>query len=127
MKADDKKNKRAVRVTDERVIEVLQATAGIVAHAAKKLGYNRCHLWKKIANSQTLKEAYDSIQEANVDFAESKLLQAINAGDMTGIIFYLKCKGKKRGFVEKAELDVTQRDRQPLIINVNPTQKQDGA
>jgi hypothetical protein len=66
----------------------------------------------------------DAINESCIDFAESKLMELINGAkhevatakgevlqvqdgpNPTACIFYLKTKGKKRGYVEKSELDV---------------------
>ena len=38
--------------------------------------------------------------------AESKLMENINGNDNTSIIFFLKTKGKKRGYVEKQEVEL---------------------
>jgi len=44
------------------------------------------------------------IEESMIDLAESKLMEMIKKGDNLGAIcFFLKCKGKHRGYVEKAE------------------------
>ena len=53
--------------------------------------------------AQYFRERVDEVTETQVDFVESKLMQAINAGDTTATIFYLKTKGKKRGYNEKAQ------------------------
>lgn len=44
-------------------------------------------------------------QERFLDFIESKLVQKINEGDTTALIFVAKCKAKSRGYVEKQELE----------------------
>ena len=46
------------------------------------------------------------IQDSLLDLAESKLLENIENNENTAIIFYLKTKGKKRGYIEKQEVEV---------------------
>ena len=48
----------------------------------------------------------NDVDESLIDFSESKLLEQINDGNLTAIIFHLKTKGKKRGYVEKSESDM---------------------
>lgn len=50
------------------------------------------------------KKAVDELSNVALDFAESQLHQQIKGGNPTAIIFYLKTKGKKRGYVERQEI-----------------------
>lgn len=45
----------------------------------------------------------EEVEESLIDKAEGKLLKLINADNLTAIIFFLKCKAKHRGYVEKLE------------------------
>jgi len=60
------------------------------------------------------------IENIALDFAESQLHKQIKEGNSTSTIFYLKTKGKKRGYIERQEHDhTTQGDKiQPTIINL---------
>ena len=46
----------------------------------------------------------DDLQNDALDFAESSLHSQIINGSVPATIFYLKTKGKKRGYVERQEL-----------------------
>jgi hypothetical protein len=44
------------------------------------------------------------IEEQLIDYAESKLMSKIKDGNVTAMIFFLKCKAKHRGWVERQEV-----------------------
>jgi hypothetical protein len=46
------------------------------------------------------------MEEALLDFAETMLYKAIKTGKTAELIFYLKTKGQKRGYIERQRLDV---------------------
>ncbi len=86
----------------ETFLEELAKGNGIIATACEKAGISRTTYYRWCAADPVFKEKADEVTETQVDFVESKLLQQINEGDTTAIIFYLKTKGKKRGYNEKA-------------------------
>lgn len=102
-----KLNLDKTRVNKARLLEELKNTRGIVSLACERIGITRqtYHLWRK--NDPEFKKASEEIVEYQIDFVESRLLDKIESGSDTAIIFYLKCKGKERGYVEKTELDIT--------------------
>ena len=44
-------------------------------------------------------------QEALLDFTESKLMMNIKEGKEASIFFHLKTRGKKRGYIERQEIE----------------------
>ncbi len=83
-------------------LEELARGYGIIATACEKAGVSRTTYYRWYNADREFKEKADEITETQVDFVESKLLSLISEGDTTAIIFYLKTKGKKRGYNEKA-------------------------
>lgn len=80
---------------------------GIVAPACEAVGIHRSTFYDYYNNDIEFKDAVDAVVETTIDFAESKLLENIDSNDVQSIIFYLKTKGKKRGYIEKTEVSGT--------------------
>jgi hypothetical protein len=51
------------------------------------------------------KKMVEDIQEQAIDYVESQLFKNIREGNITGQIFYLKTKGKHRGYIEKQQIE----------------------
>lgn len=108
----------------EIMLTCLKNSMGIVSTACEKADIARKTHYEWYNNDPDYSAAVDAIQESCIDFAESKLMELINGAkhevatakgevlqiqdgpNPTACIFYLKTKGKKRGYVEKSELDV---------------------
>lgn len=86
----------------ERFLTALRQGYGIIATACEAIGIGRSTYYRWYNTDPAFRERVDEITETQVDFVESKLMQSINANDTTAIIFYLKTKGKKRGYNDKA-------------------------
>lgn len=86
------------------MIEALEKTLGIVTTAAKQVGIDRTTHYKWLDADEAYKEAVEDISELTIDFAESQLHKQIKEGQQASTIFYLKTKGKKRGYFESQEL-----------------------
>ena len=111
--------------TAEQMIKALTEAKGLVSVAARMLGCSRQTVYNHINKQVTVKQAMEDARETMTDFAEGKLFEQINTGNITAIIFYLKTQGKSRGYVERQEL--TGKDGESitegLIINVGDKRK----
>lgn len=100
-------------------LEAFEKTFGNVSMSCKAVGMSRTQFYRYMKNDAGFKEEIDSIEpnELLVDFAENALMKRISSGDTTAIIFTLKTKGKKRGYVEKQEIGITpESSTKPTII-----------
>jgi len=88
------------------MLQALGETLGIVAHACKKAGIERCTHYKWMREDEEYRNKVEEISDMAIDHVESALMQKIiQEKDTTAIIFYLKTKGKKRGYVERQEFE----------------------
>jgi len=88
-------------------LEALEQSLGVVTTACKIVGCNRSTFYGHYNRDSKFREAVDELQNMTLDFVESQLHKQIKDGNTTATIFYLKTKGKKRGFVERREVEMT--------------------
>ena len=105
-KKKDNHRKGKYKFTDKEVVEKIIGSGGIKMNICKNLGCDRATFDSYLEKRPTIKQAYEDEIESNLDKAESSLMDLIGKKDLGAICFYLKCKGKQRGYVEKQELDL---------------------
>ena len=88
----------------EKLLDSLKECSGIVTFACEKVGLSRQTFYRWYREDADFKERADAINELQIDIAEASLLKKIQKGDTTAIIFYLKTKGKSRGYTERKEI-----------------------
>ncbi len=92
------------RVTIQQIEEQLIALEGNTAAVGRSLRISRQAINQRIQKSPRLLKLIDELRETNLDEAENQLMNAIKRGEGWAVCFYLKTQGKKRGYVERAEL-----------------------
>lgn len=100
---------RPYKFANETVISALEASGGILAHAARMLRCDVGTVRSYIAREQAIATALDDIVEERLDIAETVLLkQMANEKSphtqLNAAIFYLKTKGKERGYTMSTEI-----------------------
>ena len=91
-------------ILKENLILSLEKSLGIVTTACKNSGCSRETFYKYCKDDIEFKKKVDDISNIALDFAESQLHQQIKDGNTSATIFYLKTKGKNRGYVERQEI-----------------------
>lgn len=96
-----------IQSTKNRLVEAMETTLGVVTTACKLAGVGRTQFYEYYNTDSNFAKACDEAQDVALDFAESQLHKQIKGGNASSTIFYLKTKGKKRGYIEKQEIDHT--------------------
>ena len=86
-----------------------------ITKTCKAVGIDRITFYRWSENDVKFHQAVDDLEIVRLDFAEDMLNIKMQQGDSTAIIFFLKTKGKHRGYVEKVIQDVNVRTEQPLF------------
>jgi len=105
-------NSNKIQHNKKALLKALEKSMGIVSKACKIVDLDRSTFYKYYNDDEEFKEAVDNMQDYVLDFAESKLLENIKDKKETSIIFYLKTKGRKRGYIEKQDVDVTTKGKE---------------
>jgi len=86
------------------MIVALEKSLGIVTTACKTVGIDRGSHYNWMKEDEEYRASVESIADLAIDFAESSLHKQIQDGNPTSTIFYLKTKGKRRGYIERQEI-----------------------
>lgn len=86
------------------IIEALEKSLGVVTTACKNVGVGRTQFYNWLKDDKVFAQNVDDIKNIALDFAESQLHRQIGEGSTAATIFYLKTKGKQRGYVERQEI-----------------------
>lgn len=97
-------------------VKAFAQSRGIIAPACKAVSINRTTYYDWMERDPAFAEEVEAIRQEQIDTVESALLNKIEGGDTTAVIFYLKTKGKERGYSERTEL--TGKDGKDLIPDI---------
>lgn len=105
-------------IKKESILKALENSLGVVTVACKSADVPRSTYYKWLKEDEDFAKAVKDIENIALDFGESQLHKQIGDGNTSATIFFLKTKGKRRGYVERSELDLSSGD-EPIKINVN--------
>jgi len=107
-------------IKKETILSALESSLGVVTTACKKTGIPRSTYYKWLKEDEIFAKKVKDIENVSLDFAESKLFEQMADNNTSATIFYLKTKGRKRGYWEKQQHDITT-DDEPIQINIKLT------
>jgi hypothetical protein len=100
---------RPPKLVPELVAAALVELAGNVAAVAKRFGAGRTTIRDLIDRTPALRQVCADAREGMKDNAESALYAAVLDGESWAVRFFLKTQAKDRGYVERTEVDQTNR------------------
>lgn len=103
----EKKTKKQEQVEHSKkiLLEALEQTLGVVTTACRKVGIGRTTFYRYYEEDKEFAKAVDELNNVALDFAESQLHKQIKDGVPASTIYYLKTKGRKRGYGDHMAID----------------------
>ena len=91
-------------IKKESILKSLEQSLGVVTMACRQAEIPRSTFYKWLKTDEEFAKQVKDIDNVALDFAESQLHKQIQDGIPASTIFYLKTKGKKRGYIERTEI-----------------------
>ena len=97
-------------LTKKGFLQAYKKSFGNVAQSCKAVGISRQTYYNWKEKDKSFSQDIIDLEPENdfLDFLESKLVEKINNGDTSSIIFALKTKAKKRGYIERQEISMAE-------------------
>jgi len=97
--------------------ELFAKSLGNVTATCNKLNITPTTYYRWRKKYPEFSDECDAVKNIALDFVESKFMKAIGEGNVIAMIFYLKCHGQARGYIERQQLDIN--DRKTLTVDWN--------
>jgi hypothetical protein len=135
MSEEKKEKSQNATLKKNAMLKALESTLGVVTSACEVVGIDRRTHYRWMNEDEAYRVQVESLTDLAVDFAESQLFELIkgahrevstpdgeviriqDAPNTSATIFYLKTRGKKRGYVERTELAGVNDAPIQIIIN----------
>ncbi len=105
-----------MKLSAKAIEKQIRQKRGNISAVAKTFGVSRTAIYKRIESSETLKKAITEARDTMLDNVERTLYDQAVDGNMTAVIFMLKTQGKKRGYVERQEIQHSGDADNPIVI-----------
>jgi predicted transcriptional regulator len=110
-----------MQYTKEKLLKAIKGSFGIKVNIANKLGCSRPTVDNWLKKDEDVRKAYESELENTIDKVENQLIQNISNGDNTALLFFLKCKGRQRGWIDRYDYKVEKETK--VTISLEETVK----
>ena len=108
------------KLTKSALLEALKQSLGVVAQACQTVDISRQTYYKWLKQDEEFAREVSDISEHAIDFVESQLFKQIQKESTSATIFYLKTKGKHRGYVETQEVSFAKKSDVPTWWTQDP-------
>ena len=103
-----------MKLNKDKFLIAFEKSGGNISVACKKCGIARSTYYETKKQDENFNQAISDARETVIDSVENALMTNIKNGNITAIIFFLKTRGKRRGYSEKPIYD--DKESEPVIL-----------
>lgn len=115
LQKSQKTQKENKKKNQAKFIAALIKSNGVVTVACKATNISRPSHYRWYKEDEDYREAVDEIDNLTAEYVEGQLMKLIRQLHPQSIMFYLKTKGKKRGWT--GSIEITGDEDKPLVWN----------
>jgi len=119
------------KISQKVLLEAIRGSGGIYSTISRRLAIDWSTARIKVEADPVTKQAYEDECERVLDLAEATIIKSVEGGDTSDAKWLLARKGKKRGYADNSQVDLTNSDgnlKPPQIIEIVRTyEKTDNA
>lgn len=112
------------KLSSKRVLDAITEHHGNLSAVARALGVARSTVYAHVEKDAGAALAVEEARETILDEVEATLEQRALDGHTAELIFFLKTRGKKRGYSEKQEVELTGSAGGPIVVASAATREQ---
>lgn len=117
---------RSTKLKKAAMLRALEKSLCNVTTSAQAVKIARDTHYKWLKDDEVYAAKVAELDNVSLDFAEGKLKQAIAKNNIIATIFYLKTKGRCRGYIEKQDIGLEGKDGGPVEFTIVDATKKTG-
>ena len=110
-------------ITYGDVEEAIWFSEGLISAVARRLKVSVFHVQNIFKRNKLLEQEFTEFRERITDEVEGCLLTKIRNGDTIATLFYLKCHGKTRGYIDRETATASKRGVKMRVVKASAASK----
>ena len=110
-------------ITYGDVEEAIWFSEGLISAVARRLKVSVFHVQNIFKRHKLLEQEFTEFRERITDEVEGHLLEKIRNGDTIATLFYLKCHGKARGYIDRETAVAGKRGVKMRVVKASAASK----
>ena len=103
-------------ISISKILSVYEKKGCNVTDTCAEMGFSRTHFYRLKKKHNKLEQGIKDADESMIDIAESELMKLIKSGNLVATMFFLKTKGKSRGYTMNLDINAELKGYEPVQI-----------